>query len=54
MLLPQRNRSDMTEVPSRLRKRLKFVFVDNMDQVIPVALSSNRDERVTQRLASTQ
>ena len=52
MLLPKRNRSDMTEVPSRLRKRLKFVFVDNMDQVIPVALSANRDESVSQRLAS--
>jgi len=54
MLLPKRNRSDMTEVPNRLRKRLRFVFVDNMDQVIPVALSTHRDETVSQRLATTQ
>jgi ATP-dependent Lon protease len=54
MLLPKRNRSDMSEVPITLRKRLKFVFVDNMDQVIPVALSSNRDEGVSRRLAALQ
>jgi ATP-dependent Lon protease len=54
MLVPKRNRSDMTEVPSRLRKRLRFVFVDNMDQVIPVALSTHRDKAVSQRLATTQ
>ena len=52
MLLPRRNRSDMTEVPNGLRRRLKFVFVDNMAQVIPVALSTSRDESVSQRLAS--
>jgi ATP-dependent Lon protease len=54
MLLPKRNRSDMVEVPNRLRKHMRFVFVDNMAQVIPVALSSKRDERVSQRLASVQ
>jgi len=54
MLVPKRNRSDMTEVPSRLRKRLRFVFVDNMDQVIPVALSTHRDKAVSQRLVTTQ
>ena len=39
MLLPKKNRQDLSEVPSRLRKRLDFVFVESMDQVLPVALS---------------
>jgi ATP-dependent Lon protease len=50
MLLPQRNRPDFTEVPSRLRKRLNFVFVDSMDQVLPLALSAQRDEAIAARL----
>ncbi|NLG52160.1 MAG: endopeptidase La [Chloroflexi bacterium] len=50
VLLPKRNRRDMVEVPSRLHKRLKFVFVDSMDQVIPVALSPNGDNQHISRM----
>ncbi len=39
MLLPTTNRRDMSDIPKRLRDRLDFVFVDNMDQVLPVALA---------------
>jgi len=46
MLLPKRNRRDMSEVPARLRKRLNFVFVDSMDQVLPVALASRKGDSV--------
>ena len=38
VLLPKRNRREMSEVPARLHKRLDFVFVDSMDQVLPLAL----------------
>ncbi|MHB1296439.1 MAG: endopeptidase La [Anaerolineae bacterium] len=44
MLLPKLNRRDMSEVPNRLRRRLNFVFVDSMDQVLPVALDPLREE----------
>jgi len=44
MLLPQKNRQDLSEVPSRLRKRLDFVFVESMEQVLPVALSPASEE----------
>jgi ATP-dependent Lon protease len=43
MLLPRRNKRDMSEIPARLRRRLNLVFVDSMDQVLPVALSPNAD-----------
>lgn len=49
MLLPNRNRRDMTEVPNRLRKRLNFVFVDSMDQVLPIALSPPKGGPVAAR-----
>lgn len=43
MLLPRRNKRDMSEIPAKLRRRLNLVFVDTMDQVLPVALSPDVD-----------
>lgn len=54
MLVPSKNQRDMVDVPSNLRKRLKFVFVESMDQVLPVALTSRTVEPpVNQRIANT-
>ncbi|MFH1086465.1 MAG: endopeptidase La [Chloroflexota bacterium] len=49
VLMPRRNRRDLSEVPSRLRKRLNLVFVESMDQVLPLALSQQRDPAITAR-----
>jgi ATP-dependent Lon protease len=38
VLLPTQNKKDMVEIPKRVRRDLKFVFVDRMDEVLPVAL----------------
>jgi ATP-dependent Lon protease len=38
VLLPKRNKKDMVELPSRVKRDLKFVFVDRMEEVLPVAL----------------
>jgi ATP-dependent Lon protease len=38
VILPQENEKDMAEVPENLRGTMKFHFVDNMDQVLQVAL----------------
>lgn len=43
MLLPGKNRRDLSEIPLKLRRGLNLVFVDSMDQVLPVALSPNVD-----------
>ena len=40
MLLPTKNRRDLAEVPAPLRRNLKFVFVDSMEQVLPLALTT--------------
>jgi len=53
MLLPERNRQDMADVPKNLRRRLRFVFVRSMDQVLPIALKSGQD-RNPRRYASGQ
>jgi ATP-dependent Lon protease len=38
VLLPKRNKKDLVEIPRRVRRDLRFVFVDTMDEVLPVAL----------------
>jgi len=38
ILLPEKNRSDMEEVHEQVKKKCKFHFVDNVDQVLKLAL----------------
>jgi len=38
VLLPKQNKKDMVEIPKRVKRDLKFIFVDRMDEVLPVAL----------------
>ena len=40
ILVPQRNKKDMVDIPKKIQRDLKFVFVDRMDGVLPVALAS--------------
>jgi len=41
MIIPEENRIDIEEVPPNVRKKMKFVFVDHMDQVLEAALAAN-------------
>jgi ATP-dependent Lon protease len=38
VLLPKRNKKDMVEIPKRVKRDLQFVFVERMEEVLPVAL----------------
>jgi len=38
VLLPKKNEKDLQEIPSKVRKDLEFIFVERMDEVLPVAL----------------
>ena len=38
VLLPSQNKRDLIEIPKRIRRELRFVFVDRMEEVLPVAL----------------
>jgi ATP-dependent Lon protease len=40
IIVPKRNQKDMVEVPKKVQRDLNFVFVDRMDDVLPVALAA--------------
>jgi len=39
-ILPGKNMKDLSEVPPAVKRQIRFVPVDHMDQVLPVAISS--------------
>jgi ATP-dependent Lon protease len=38
VILPKRNESDLEELPEEVRKSMKFVFVETVDEVLKAAL----------------
>ncbi len=42
VILPEKNKNDLQDVPEELRKEMHFVFVDNIDQVIEAALDGKK------------
>jgi ATP-dependent Lon protease len=48
VLLPKENEKDLIEIPAHVRKKLHFVFVEHMDQVLAEALGPA--PAVTQRV----
>ena len=40
IIVPRRNQKDMVDIPKKIQRDLKFIFVDRMDDVLPVALAS--------------
>jgi ATP-dependent Lon protease len=39
-ILPKRNEKDVSEISANVRKELHFMFVERMDEVLPLALIS--------------
>jgi len=39
MLIPKKNKKDMVDIPKKVQREMQFVYVERMDQVLPVALS---------------
>jgi len=46
MILPEKNRRDLVEVPADVLRKMKLVFVDHMDAVLPIALHPEPHERI--------
>jgi ATP-dependent Lon protease len=38
VVVPAKNRKDLEEIPAHIRRKLSYVFVDTMDEVLDIAL----------------
>jgi ATP-dependent Lon protease len=47
VILPERNERDLEDLPDELNKEMKFVLVDNIDQVLKVALEKPGEPHVS-------
>jgi ATP-dependent Lon protease len=45
LIIPRRNEADIDDIPEHLRKRMKFVLVDDVDEVLDAALEKKRRRR---------
>ncbi|MDE3089972.1 MAG: endopeptidase La [Chloroflexota bacterium] len=45
MLVPKKNKKDMIDVPKKVQREMQFIYVERMDQVLPVALTRGRVAR---------
>ena len=41
MIIPKLNEKDLVDVPEEAKQKLKFVAVENVDEVLNVALETN-------------
>ena len=54
VLLPKQNQKDMIEIPKKIKRDLKFIFVDRMDEVLPVALLAEASQEPKQQASASQ
>jgi ATP-dependent Lon protease len=52
VILPKRNEQDLEDVPPEIRKEMRFVFVETVDEVLAHALEPVRRELVPPRIAA--
>lgn len=45
MLIPKKNKKDMVDIPKKIQREMQFIYVDKMEQVLPVALTRGRSTR---------
>jgi ATP-dependent Lon protease len=55
MLIPKKNKKDMIDVPKKVQREMQFIYVERMDQVLPVALNhASGSRRVGTRVSSAR
>jgi ATP-dependent Lon protease len=42
LIVPRRNEADLDDIPGHLRRKMKFVLVDDVDEVLEAALQGSR------------
>ncbi len=45
IILPEKNKKDLTEIPANVRRKIKFVLVSNMDEVISISIEKQKKSK---------
>lgn len=45
MLIPKKNKKDMVDIPKKVQREMNFVYVERMEQVLPIALARSPSPR---------
>jgi ATP-dependent Lon protease len=53
MILPSKNLDDLRKIPKELKRRVKFIPVDTMDEVLEAALEQAPARRAVRRAQSS-
>jgi ATP-dependent Lon protease len=54
VIIPAKNQKELKEIPSVIKRKLKFVAVHNMDEIVDIALLQPANRRASKsRRAST-
>lgn len=54
LIMPKENQKDMVEIPDEIKKKIKFLFVETMDQVLKLALSVEVKSKTKKEKAKTK
>ena len=46
IILPKRNENDLEDVPQPIRETMRFHFVDNVDEVLELALTASPETQM--------
>jgi len=47
VILPLANKKDLADIPDQFKEKLKFIFVENIDEVMSVALDKKAEKKTT-------
>jgi ATP-dependent Lon protease len=47
VIIPEKNRKELSEIPKNIRRKLKFIPVSHMDEVLPIAFSEDPTKTAT-------
>jgi ATP-dependent Lon protease len=54
VILPEKNRKDLEEVPEKIRTQMTFHLVKRMDEIMPLALRPEKSAQTRKRLRTTE
>jgi len=44
IVLPEKNKRDLVKIPANVKRKIKFITVKNMDEVVPLALEKKKNQ----------